>query len=156
MRYLTGTKDAGLTLNLTRKWDGEKEFCFHIRSVSNSDCAKDTQTRCSISGYVVYLEDVPVMHQSATQKTVALSVCKAEMNSAVLCAQDMIYAKHVLESLGLQVETPLVLQMDNKGAVDLINSFSVSYKSYRCATMLPAGAERGKNHGGDLDSRHRK
>ncbi len=47
------------------------------------------------------------------------------MNSAVLCAHDMIYAKHVLEMLGLQVETPMVLQMDNKGAVDLINSFSV-------------------------------
>jgi hypothetical protein len=47
------------------------------------------------------------------------------MNLEVLCAQDMIYAKHVLESLGLQVETPMVLQMDNKGAVDLINSFSI-------------------------------
>ncbi len=52
-------------------------------------------------------------------------MCKAEINLAVLCAQDMIYAKHVLELLGLQVETPMVLQMDNKGAVDLINSFSV-------------------------------
>jgi hypothetical protein len=125
MRYLTCTKDAGLTLNPTRKWDGEKEFCFHIRGVSDSDHAKDMQTRCSISGYVVYLEDAPVMDQSATQKTVALLVCKAEMNSAVLCAQDMIYAKHVLESLGLQVETPMVLQMDDKKAVDLINSFSI-------------------------------
>ncbi len=130
MRYLTGTKDAGLMLNPTRKWDGEKKFCFRIRGVSNSNYAKDTQTRCSISGYVVYLEDAPVMHQSATQKTVALSVCKAEMNLAVLCAQDMIYEKHVLESLGLQVETPMVLQMDNKGAVDLINSFSVGGRTH--------------------------
>ena len=125
MRYLTGTKDAGLTLQPTRKWDGAKDFLFRVRGVSDSDYAKDTQTRRSISGYVVYLEDAPVMHRSATQKTVALSVCEAEMNSAVLCAQDMIYAKHVLESLGLQVETPMMLQMDNKGAVDLINSFSV-------------------------------
>jgi hypothetical protein len=115
MRYLTGTKDAGLTLYPTRKWDGEKEFRFCIRGVSDSDCAKDTQTRRSISGYMVYLEDAPVMHRSATQKTVTLLVCEAEMNLAVLCEQDMIYAKHVLESLGLQVETPMVLQMDNKG-----------------------------------------
>ena len=62
MRYLTGTKDAGLMLNPTRKWDGEKEFCFRIRGVSNSDYAKDTQTSRSISGDVVYLEDAPVMH----------------------------------------------------------------------------------------------
>ncbi len=62
MRYLTGTKDAGLTLNPTRKWDGEKEFHFRIIGVSDSNYAKDTQTRCSISGYAVYLEDAPVMH----------------------------------------------------------------------------------------------
>jgi hypothetical protein len=62
MRYLTGTKDAGLTLNPTRKWDGEKKFHFHIRGVSDSNHAKDMQTRRSISGYVVYLEDVSVMH----------------------------------------------------------------------------------------------
>jgi hypothetical protein len=62
MRYLTGTKGAGLTLNPTRKWDGEKEFRFRIRGVSNSNYAKDTHTRHSISGYVVYLEDAPVMH----------------------------------------------------------------------------------------------
>jgi hypothetical protein len=130
MRYLTGTKDAGLTLNPTRKWDGEKEFCFRIRGVSNSDYAKNMQTRHSISGYVVYLEDAPVMHRSATQKTVALLVCKAEINSAELCAQDMIYAEHVLESLGLQVETPMVLQMDNKGAVELINSFSIGCRTH--------------------------
>jgi hypothetical protein len=70
------------------------------------------------------------MHQSVTQKTVALSVCEAEMNSAVLCAQDMIYLKHVFESLGLQVETPLVLLMDNKGAVDLINSFNIGGRTH--------------------------
>ena len=62
MRYLTGTKDTGLTLNPTRKWDGEKEFCFHVRGVSDSDYEKDMQTRRNISGYVVYLEDAPVMH----------------------------------------------------------------------------------------------
>ncbi len=83
MRYLTCIKDAGLMLNPTRKWDGEREFCFRIRGVSDSDYAKDTQTRRSISGDVVYLEGAPFMHQSATQKTGALLVCKAEMNLAV-------------------------------------------------------------------------
>ncbi len=66
MRYLTGTKDAGLMLNPTRKWDGEEEFRFRIRGVSNSDYAKDMQTRRSISGYVVYLENAPVMHRGGT------------------------------------------------------------------------------------------
>ncbi len=65
------------------------------------------------------------MHRSATQKTVALSSCKAELNAAVLCVQDMIYQKNTLESIGLKVEYPMVLEMDSRGAINLINSFSV-------------------------------
>ncbi len=73
----------------------------------------------------MYVEDAPTMHRSATQKTVALSSCKAELNAAVLCVQDMLYQKNTLESIGLKVEYPMVLEMDNRGAIDLINSFSV-------------------------------
>jgi hypothetical protein len=73
----------------------------------------------------VYLEDAPIMHRSAMQKTVALSSCEAELNAAVLCVQDMIYQKNTLELIGLKVEYPMVLEMDNRGEIDLINSFSV-------------------------------
>jgi hypothetical protein len=31
----------------------------------------------------------------------------------------------MLESIGLKVELPMILEMDNKGAVDLVNTFSV-------------------------------
>jgi hypothetical protein len=65
------------------------------------------------------------MHRRATQKTVALSSCEAELNAAVLCVQDMIYGKNLLESVGLKVQVPMVLEMDYKCAVDLINSFGV-------------------------------
>ncbi len=37
----------------------------------------------------------------------------------------MIYQKNTLESIGLRVELPMVLEMDNRGAIDLINSFSI-------------------------------
>jgi hypothetical protein len=73
----------------------------------------------------VYVEDAPTMHRSATQKTVALSSCEAELNAAVLCVQDMLYQKNTLELIGLKVEYPMVLEMDNRGAINLINSFSV-------------------------------
>jgi hypothetical protein len=59
------------------------------------------------------------------QKTVTLSLCKAELNAAVLCVQDMLYAKNLIELVGLKVELPINLEIDNRGAIDLINSFSV-------------------------------
>jgi hypothetical protein len=48
---------------------------------------------------------------------------QAELNGAVLCVQDMLYAKNLIESIGLKVELPMKLEIDNKGVVDLINSF---------------------------------
>jgi hypothetical protein len=86
MRFVLCSKEARHLLKPSQKWDGSNEHQFHIRGRSDSDYAKDTQTRCSVSGYVVYLEDAPTMHRSATQKTVALSSYKAELNAAVLCA----------------------------------------------------------------------
>ncbi len=66
-----------------------------------------------------------LFNRSATKKTVTLSSCEAKLNAAVLCVQDMIYGKNLLESVGLKVQLLMVLEMDNKGAVDLIHSFSV-------------------------------
>jgi hypothetical protein len=125
MKYVDDTSDRGLVLNPTRKWDGNKEHEFIISGRSDSDYAKDTQTRKSISGYRVLLEDAPVMFKSSTQKSVALSVCEAEQTAGVLCAQDMLYVRHILESMGLKVKLPMILEMDNKGAVDLANNWSV-------------------------------
>ena len=69
------------------------------------------------------------MHHSATQNTVTLSSCEAELNAAVLCVQDMLYGKNLLESMGLKVKTPMILEVDNRGAVNLVNSFSVGRRT---------------------------
>jgi len=65
------------------------------------------------------------MQRSATQRHVTLSVTEAESAAGVTEAQDMVYCHNVLTSLGLKVKLPMVLEMDNKGAVDLANSLSV-------------------------------
>jgi len=126
MKYVDDTSDRGLVLNPTRKWDGNKEHNFIICGRSDSDYAKDTQTRKSISGYRVLLEGAPVTFKSSSmQKSVALSVCEAEQTAEVLCAQDMLYVRHILESMRLKVKLPIILEMDNMGAVDLANNWSV-------------------------------
>jgi hypothetical protein len=52
-------------------------------------------------------------------------VCKAEQSSGVLCAQDMLYCKNIIKSMGLKVKFPMLLKMDNKGAVNLANNWSI-------------------------------
>jgi hypothetical protein len=66
-----------------------------------------------------------MMHRSAMQKAVALLPCEAELNAAVLCVQGMLCSKNQLTSIGLEVKLPMMLEINNKGAANLINSFTV-------------------------------
>jgi hypothetical protein len=38
---------------------------------------------------------------------------------------DMLYCKSILKSMEVKVKLPMLLKMDNKGAVDLANNLSV-------------------------------
>ena len=58
------------------------------------------------------------------QRIVALSFTEAELIATVQCAQDMLYIKRILNGIGLKVKTPMILECDNKGAVDLSNNWS--------------------------------
>ncbi len=64
MKYVDDTRDRGLVLNPMQKWGGNKDHEFIISRRSDSDYAKDMQTRKSISGYRVLLEGAPVVLKS--------------------------------------------------------------------------------------------
>ena len=125
MAYCCQTPERGLYLKPTRTWDGSKQFLFRLRGRSDSDYATCKKTRRSTTGFVVYLEDAPIQVKTKTQQIVALSVCEAELIAMVQCAQALMQARNIMESMGLQVELPMTIECDNKGAVDLVNGFNV-------------------------------
>jgi hypothetical protein len=67
---------------------------------------------------------------------VTLSVTEAELVAATECAQDMLFIKQVLESMELQVELPMILEVDNKGAFDLANNWSAGGRTRHVATRV--------------------
>ncbi len=125
LKYSLDSVKQGLVLKPNRKWDGSQSHKFVIGGRSDSDYAKEPKDRRSVSGHVVYLEGVPVMFKSSTERTVALSTTKAETYAGVTCVQDMLYMKNMLGSLELKVKLPRVLEMDSQGAVYLANNWSV-------------------------------
>ena len=125
MTYCVGTPNRGLLLKPNQKWDGNPNFEFIITGRSDSDYAKDIEKRRSVSGYSTFLCGAPVTMKSRMQGCVTLSVTEAELVSGTQCAQDMMFIMRVLESIGLQVKKPMILEMDNKGAIDLANNWSV-------------------------------
>jgi hypothetical protein len=63
--------------------------------------------------------------KSKMQESVTLSVTEAELAATTHCAQEMLHVKKVLESIELKVQMPMKLMVDNKGAKDWINGWSV-------------------------------
>jgi hypothetical protein len=113
-----------------RRWDGiDRSVEFEIRGMSDSNYATDPETRKSVTGLIVFFEGVVVASKSGGQNTAALSTTEAEWNAAVSCAQSMLHVMNIVESLGLKVKKPMILQVDNKGSVDLANGFSVGGRS---------------------------
>jgi hypothetical protein len=74
--------------------------------------------------------------KSRMQNFVTLSVTEAESMAAVECAQDMLFTMHVLESMGLKVRKPMILEVGNKGAVDLANNWSSAGRTRHVATKM--------------------
>jgi Reverse transcriptase (RNA-dependent DNA polymerase) len=126
MSFCVCYKDNGWTLKPTGIWnENDEENEVNIVGVLDSDYSKVIKTRRSVTGYIVFLNGAPVAAKSKMQGAVTLSVTEAELVAATHCYQEMLYVKKVLESIKISVKMPMVLQMDNKGAKDLINNWSI-------------------------------
>eukprot|EP01082_Thalassiosira_pseudonana_P003604 g3149.t1 g3149 contig12:1513564-1518213(-) len=125
IQYVISTRNRGLVMEPDRVWDGSSKFKFRIGGRADSNYAANEDDRRSVSGGRLRLEGCPVTFRSATQRFVTLSVTEAEGAAGNMVAQDMMYLYRSLTEIGLSVELPMVLEMDNSGAVDLANSYSV-------------------------------
>ena len=124
MRYCVGTKEDGLMIKPEGSWDGSREYQFEITGKSDSEYAKDS-SRKSVNGWSTYMNGSPISFRSRMMPIIALSVTEAELFSAILCVQDMMFIMRILNSMELKVKLPMILYVDNKGAKDLCNNWTV-------------------------------
>jgi hypothetical protein len=125
MQYCLGTKQKGLTLKPDCKWDGDPNFKFILAGKSDSTYASDENAK-SVTGYSTTLNGAVISYKSKGQTAMTLSVTESELVAAIDCVQDLLFERRVLESIGLQVELPMILRVDNRGVVDLVNNWSVT------------------------------
>eukprot|EP00957_Ditylum_brightwellii_P029631 2239212-Ditylum_brightwellii.AAC.1 len=124
MRYCVFTKKRGLVLKPDVQWNGRKGFKFRIKGYSDSEYSKD-KSRCSVNRWSVFMCNAPISYKSKMMPIVALFVTEVELFAAILCIQDMLFAMRVPNAMQLQVELPMTLFIDNKGATDLCNNWSI-------------------------------
>ena len=119
LKYVVSTENRGLVLSPKERWSSKHKFKIHGRL--DLDYAMNPDDRRSISGGRVFINGAPIASRSVTQKFVMLSMTEAEIAAGVMVAHNMLYVYQLLESLELKIELPMILEMDNSGAVDIAN-----------------------------------
>jgi hypothetical protein len=117
MSYIVQTPDRGLVLQPDTGWDGFAEHEFVI--VGRCDASYHTcpDTGRSVSGWSIFLHGASTENKSKSQNWVTLSVTTE-------CAQSLLFHYRLLCDLGLRVKLPMILEMDNKGARDVVCNWS--------------------------------
>ena len=101
-----------------------RDYLFKIVGESDSEYAKHP-SRKSVNSGATFLNGALIRMWCKMMPIIALSTCEAELYSGVLEAMDMMFCYYLVTSLGLTVELPMILYMDNTAAVSLANNWSV-------------------------------
>ena len=114
IKYVLDTKQWGLKLEPTLP-DGQ--LVWNLVVYTDSDWAGDKDNRKSVSGFIMYLCGVPIMWRSKQQQSVALSSSEAEYIAVSEAAKEIMFVLNVLESLNIEVQSPVTVRVDNMGAI---------------------------------------
>ena len=125
-RFIVTTKERGYTISPDDpgKLDGTSNYQFVITGESDFEYIKDLSCR-SINSGATYLNGALIRIFCKMMPIIALSTTKSELFSAVSNVMDMMFAYHIMISLGFNVKLPMILWVDNTGAVGLANSWSI-------------------------------
>jgi hypothetical protein len=124
MQYLMCTKVVGLLLKPTRKWNGSDKFFQDQRKVGLVLCKGFAdKAKCPWVCCILGRSSRDAQKCHAEESRTVVVGGRAESRS-FMCS-GMLYGKNLLESIGLKVKLPMMLEINNKGAVDLINNFTV-------------------------------
>jgi hypothetical protein len=135
MRVLKYVMDTKL-LSLKMKPEKEnKESGWTIVAFSDSDYAGDSETRISIAGFTLYLLGVPASWKSKGQKGVTLSSSKAKFVALFEAAKEVKFVFQVLRSMGVKVGLPIIVCVDNVGAIFIGTNVTVSQRSKHIDTQ---------------------
>ena len=100
-----------------------------VLAYSDSDFGGDKETRISITGFILYLMGVPISWQSKGQKSVTLSSSEAEYVALSEAAKEIKFVYQLLTGMGMKVKLPIVVCVDNLGAVFMSENVLVSQRT---------------------------
>ena len=82
-----------------------------------------------MSGFILFFMNVPILWRSKAQQSITLSSSEAEYVSLSEAAKEIKFVYQLVTSLGLKVKTPIIVRVDNVGAIFMSQNISTSSKA---------------------------
>ena len=127
IKFVLETKN--LAIKLMPVFEDLDELIWNVVAYSDSDYAGDKESRLSVAGFVLYLMGVPISWRSKGMKVVAQSSTEAEYIALSETAKEVKFVYQVLASLGIKVKLPIIVRVDNLGAIFMSENISVSQRT---------------------------
>jgi hypothetical protein len=90
----------------------------------DSDWASDSETRIIVTGFILYLMNVPVCCRSKSQKGVTLSSTEAEYVAMSETVKEFKFIYYLFCDIGIEVKLPIFVKTDNVGAMFMAQNSS--------------------------------
>jgi hypothetical protein len=117
-----------------------KKFCLQIKPefkgknwslqvFCDSDWADDSETRISVTGFILYLMNVPICWRSKSQKGVILSSSEAVYVAMSEAVKEVKFIYYLLRDIGIEVKLPIIVKTDNFGAMFMAQNSSSNVRT---------------------------
>jgi predicted RNA-binding protein with TRAM domain len=130
IKYVLDTKGRGLRIHPVMR----ESLKWVLVLYSDSDWSSNKDGRRSIGGYMLFVNGVLVGWRSKKQKVVSLSSSEAEFYALAEAVKEIPFIIQVLAFLGVPVETPVTVCVDNIGAIFMIENPSSSSRTRHMST----------------------
>jgi hypothetical protein len=123
MKFVLDTRNLGLKIE-PKAQNNDDDWVMVV--YTDSDYAGDKDNRISVSGFIIFLLGVPIMWRSKAQRSVSLSSAEAEFCSLSDAAKEIKFVFQILLSMGILVELPIIVRVDNVGAIFMTENVSTN------------------------------
>ena len=96
---------------------------------SDSEYGGDRDTRISVYGYKIYMNGALISWKSKSGKSVTLSSTEAEYFACSEATKELMFVKNVLETMGIRIRLPMIVKVDNTGAIFLANNHTAGQRT---------------------------
>jgi hypothetical protein len=127
IQFVLATRNFGLYFNPTplEKMDDGWDLVMY----SDSDWAGDLDNRKSITGFILFVMGCPVVWKSKQQGNVSLSSTEAEYVAVSEATKEIMFIAQTLESIGIDVNYPVIVKVDNVGAIFMSENVTATARS---------------------------